>query len=815
MSLSQVLHCDVIIFSKRRMDDVSTFDSIFPQCQTAAAIGYRRLCILLSESLSEDEEEILHHKSRSSGDYTPTPGGPFSALIASMWPRDILAKIAQTEDSGDPPDFRYDEFGFRVDEEDKAEPNSSKLLSEPFQTEDPQLQLKWTAYFEFAHNQEVGDLTWEKLDSKLPPSDKLKELVHLGIPHNMRPKLWMRLSGGQQKKESSQLSYKEIIKASSEDQSIYTKQIEKDLLRTIPSNACFCSNRSPGIPRLRRILRGISWLYPDIGYCQGTGVVIASLLLFLEEEDSFWMMCAIIEDLVPSSYYSTNLLGVQADQRVLRQLAVSFSPELDQLLKEHDIELSLITLHWFLTAFASVVHMRVLLHIWDMFFYEGSIVLFQVTLAMLKLKEEELLKLDNSASIFNALSDMPSKVDDVERLIQVGMKHSTSLTDLVVDTHRRKHLAYLLAESGSSTNSDTPSALPKQHVNKRQLQRKRSFIGTIFGPDENGGDLKAKNVRQTELVSDLKDAVLQIGRHFQSIDPKNAKISLTADYSLESHQSDHEQFVNVSRTRRRRAKALLDFERHDDDELGFRKNDIITIISQKDEHCWVGEINGLRGWFPAKFVELLDERSKQYTSAGDDSITENITDLVRGTLCPALKSIFEHGLRQPSILGGPCHPWLFIEEASAKEVERDFESVYSRLVLCKTYRLDEDGKVLTPEELLYRAVQGINQSHDRAHAQMEVKLRSLICAGLNEQVLHLWLEALCSCESIVEKWYYPSSFVRSPGWVQIKCELRVLSKFAFNLSTDWEIPTKKEGKASLKDSVQDMLIKHHLFSWDL
>ena len=55
-----------------------------------------------------------------------------------------------------------------------------------------------------------------------------------------------------------------------------------------------------------------------------------------------------------------------------------------------------------------------------------------------------------------------------------------------------------------------------------------------------------------------------------------------------------------------------DFERHDDDELGFRKNDVITVLSQRDEHCWVGELNGLRGWFPAKFVELLDERSKLY-----------------------------------------------------------------------------------------------------------------------------------------------------------------------------------------------------------
>ena len=49
--------------------------------------------------------------------------------------------------------------------------------------------------------------------------------------------------------------------------------------------------------------------------------------------------------------------------------------------------------------------------------------------------------------------------------------------------------------------------------------------------------------------------------------------------------------------------------------IGFRKNDIITIVSQRDEHCWVGELNGLTGWFPAKLVQVLDERrySKLYS----------------------------------------------------------------------------------------------------------------------------------------------------------------------------------------------------------
>lgn len=49
-------------------------------------------------------------------------------------------------------------------------------------------------------------------------------------------------------------------------------------------------------------------------------------------------------------------------------------------------ELGLISLHWFLTIFASVVHMKVLMRIWDLFFYDGSIVLFQIMIGMLKMK---------------------------------------------------------------------------------------------------------------------------------------------------------------------------------------------------------------------------------------------------------------------------------------------------------------------------------------------------------------------------------------------------------------------------------------------
>lgn len=550
-------------------------------------------------------------------------------------------------------------------------------------------------------------------------------VIFEGIPHSLRPSLYLSMSGAYEKKKKSQNTYMEIVKASNNDALVTSKQIEKDLTRILPSNYCFTSMNGTGIPRLRRILRGIAWLFPEIAYCQGTGVIVASLLLILEEEDCFWLMATIIEDLLPASYYSSTLLGIQADQKVLQTLLTNFLPSIDDKLKQHDIDISLITFQWFLTLFASVVHMKILLRLWDFFFCDGSIVLFQLTLGMLKLNEQRLDKLENSAQIFNALSDIPGEIDDIDALFKYSLDIGGSLNQMMIDTHRRRHLAYLMVDQGvlvGNLDVNPLPNLPKQHLAKREVKKSKSMIQMLlFGNDDEEDEMKTKNIKNSEIVVEVRESIMKIARHFLSIEPKlNGKINLQADYSANSHVKDHENYINVSRNRQRRAKALHDFERHDPDELGFRKNDIITIVSQKDEDCWIGELNGLQGWFPAKFVELLDERSKVYVPAGDDSLCESITDLVRGSFASALKQVFEYGMKRPTFLGNPCHPWSFIEEAAGREIEKDYESVYSRLILCKTYRLDEDSKVLTPEELLFRCVQSINQTHE--NAQMDVSL---------------------------------------------------------------------------------------------
>jgi len=39
-----------------------------------------------------------------------------------------------------------------------------------------------------------------------------------------------------------------------------------------------------------------------------------------DEEDAFWMLASVLEKILPSDYYSSQLLVSQADQRVLQDL---------------------------------------------------------------------------------------------------------------------------------------------------------------------------------------------------------------------------------------------------------------------------------------------------------------------------------------------------------------------------------------------------------------------------------------------------------------------------------------------------------------
>lgn len=177
------------------------------------------------------------------------------------------------------------------------------------------------------------------------------------------------------------------------------------------------------IQALRRVLLAFSIYDTEIGYCQSMNFLAALLLLFLSEEKAFWMLVIITRKYLPG-VHSVNLEGVNVDQGVLVLCIKEYLPELwskmeasmlnatgQKSMTQFEIlnklpPITLSTASWFMSCFVGVVPIETTLRIWDCLFYEKSHFLFKVSLAILKLSEDELLerKLSISQSILATFS---------------------------------------------------------------------------------------------------------------------------------------------------------------------------------------------------------------------------------------------------------------------------------------------------------------------------------------------------------------------------------------------------------------------------
>jgi len=167
----------------------------------------------------------------------------------------------------------------------------------------------------------------------------------------------------------------------------------------VPRTGCVEALLEP----LRRVLLAFAAKNPQIGYCQSMNFIVATLLECCDEESAFWILCSLVEDMLPENYYTRNMIGVRVDMMVLNSLVMRHLPSLHAHFLEHEVDLSPVTMGWFLCLYVNTLPNPSLHRVLDSLLHEGSKVLFRTALAILHGLEAELLNAQSLAKVYEVL----------------------------------------------------------------------------------------------------------------------------------------------------------------------------------------------------------------------------------------------------------------------------------------------------------------------------------------------------------------------------------------------------------------------------
>jgi hypothetical protein len=149
------------------------------------------------------------------------------------------------------------------------------------------------------------------------------------------------------------------------------------------------------------------------------------------------------------------MYGTLLDQKVFESLVEKTMPILWEHLSKADVQLSVVSLPWFLSLYINSMPLVFAFRVLDLFFVEGPRVLFQIGLAILRINGEELLDASDDGSFISVLKTYFSKLDEsahpksdnekmraitrFQELLVVALQEFSGITQQTITDQREKH----------------------------------------------------------------------------------------------------------------------------------------------------------------------------------------------------------------------------------------------------------------------------------------------------------------------------------------------------------------------------------------
>lgn len=408
----------------------------------------------------------------------------------------------------------YDKFGFILEnEEEKGDRDGSAVSSDDcnynVKTTEKELSMEeWSALLDSCAMADSGE----------PPSvsqNTVKRMMRIGLPDELRRRAWTVITGVDvivQERCGDYQSFVETATLFMKDENNFLLDggqplkgvIERDLHRTFPRHCLFCNRNANGVEgtvevpipsdgmftdtnsadpmpdglmRLRRVLYAYSLYDNEVGYCQGMNFIAAMFLTFLSEEESFWLLVAVMngESYNMRNLFAEDMSGVHESIYVTEKIFQKFLPKLHKHMEKEHVRLSMFATQWLMTLFTSTFPFDLVARVWDSYIVEGWKVVYRVVLSLLEHAQNDLIDLNLEEILTYLRDEFPSKIDGASVMkasLKIPLRHK-QIRKYTSEWRAARNGQNNYARSDSGESGDSRfSRLPI-----KQLIRRTSSVG--------------------------------------------------------------------------------------------------------------------------------------------------------------------------------------------------------------------------------------------------------------------------------------------------------------------------------------------------
>ena len=204
--------------------------------------------------------------------------------------------------------------------------------------------------------------------------------------------------------------------------SVCEKIIRRDIARTYPELEFFRDEKGPGQIGLLNVMKAYSVHDTEVGYCQGSAFIVGLLLLHMPEEDAFAVLVRMMEEYRLREMYKPTMAELGLCIYQLECMVQELIPELHRHFESQNYHTSMYASSWFLTLFTASLPLNLAARVIDLFLSEGMEIIFKISLGILMICKEELLRLDMEGLLRYFQKEMPARVNvDPNYLITLSL----------------------------------------------------------------------------------------------------------------------------------------------------------------------------------------------------------------------------------------------------------------------------------------------------------------------------------------------------------------------------------------------------------